>query len=93
MLLFVFFFIFTRNNFRIFHLSTDAPKHIKVRREYQLLSESRRILRMGEHKWYINELGFPGKLLPKSFDNLIIIIGDSYIQNMMNPDSCRQKVY
>lgn len=47
----------------------------------------------GKHKWYINELGLPGKVLPDSYDNLITLIGDSYIQNFMNPDSCHQSSF
>lgn len=43
----------------------------------------------GDHKWKINELGWPGDL-PSSFDKLITIIGDSYIENFMNPNECHQ---
>ena len=43
----------------------------------------------GDHKWKINELGWPGNL-PSSFDKLITIIGDSYIENFMNPNECHQ---
>ena len=46
----------------------------------------------GEHKWVVNELGWPGEL-PESYDNLITIIGDSYIENFMNPNECHQSVY
>ena len=46
----------------------------------------------GSHQWHINDKGWPGDL-PKSFDNLITIIGDSYIENFMNPDECRQSSY
>lgn len=45
----------------------------------------------GDHKWVINALGWPGEL-PKSFDDLIVIIGDSYIENFMNPNEYRQSV-
>ena len=45
----------------------------------------------GNHKWVINKLGWPGKL-PKSHDNLITIIGDSYIENFMNPIECHQSL-
>ena len=46
----------------------------------------------GEHKWVVNELGWPGEL-PESYDNLITIIGDSYIENFMNSNECHQSVY
>lgn len=45
----------------------------------------------GGHKWVINKLGWPGEL-PKSYDNLVTVIGDSYIENFMNPDICHQSV-
>lgn len=43
----------------------------------------------GEHTWLINELGWPGEL-PKSYDNLVLIIGDSFVENFMNPNECHQ---
>lgn len=46
----------------------------------------------GNHKWLINEMGWPGEL-PESYDDLILIIGDSYIENFMNPNECHQSVY
>ena len=85
------FYIFAEILSRIFHISTDAPKM------YQNSSSVRRYFPDQEgywvgahHKWYINELGFPGKNLPNSYDNLVTIIGASNIENFMNPDSCRQ---
>ncbi len=46
----------------------------------------------GEHKWMVNTLGWPGEL-PKSYDSLIMILGDSYIENFMNPNECHQSSY
>lgn len=46
----------------------------------------------GEHTWLINEYGWPGTA-PESFDNLITVIGDSYIENFMNPNECHQAVF
>ena len=46
----------------------------------------------GSHNWKVNKLGWVGEL-PASYDNLITLIGDSYIENFMNPDSCRQAKY
>ncbi|WP_111682647.1 hypothetical protein [Winogradskyella tangerina] len=46
----------------------------------------------GDHKWLINEMGWPGEL-PERFDDLILVIGDSYIENFMNPNECHQSVY
>lgn len=47
--------------------------------------------RGGTHSWNINELGWPGTL-PKNYENLISVIGDSYIENFMNPSECHQSV-
>lgn len=46
----------------------------------------------GDHKWMINELGWSGQL-PESYNNLIMVIGDSYIENFMNPNECHQAVF
>lgn len=46
----------------------------------------------GDHHWVVNELGWPGEL-PTSYDNLITVIGDSYIENLMNPNECHQSVF
>ncbi|MFS4481945.1 hypothetical protein ACKGJY_02925 [Hyunsoonleella sp. 2307UL5-6] len=46
----------------------------------------------GTHTWEINSLGWPGKL-PDSYDNLITVIGDSFVENFMNPSECHQSVF
>ncbi|SDH58004.1 hypothetical protein [Winogradskyella thalassocola] len=46
----------------------------------------------GDHKWMVNSLGWPGEL-PDNYDNLITIIGDSFIENFMNPNDCHQSAY
>lgn len=46
----------------------------------------------GDHQWTVNQLGWPGEL-PNSFDNLIMVIGDSYIENFMNPNECHQSAF
>lgn len=45
----------------------------------------------GKHQWLVNSLGWPGEL-PASYENLIMVIGDSYIENFMNPNTCHQSV-
>lgn len=42
--------------------------------------------------WEINEYGYCGKA-PESFDNLIVLYGDSFIENLMNPVSCHQNAF
>jgi len=90
----VFLFLFTEIIARIFHISTDASKTFKnSNRNINYYPSQEGYWDGGSHKWYINELGYPGKNLPKSYENLVLLIGDSYIQNFMNPDSCRQREY
>lgn len=43
----------------------------------------------GTHKWKINEDGWPGPTHRKN-GRQIAIIGDSFIENFMNPEKCRQ---
>lgn len=43
----------------------------------------------GGNKWIINKYGNYG-FEPKSLDNLITVVGDSYIENVMNPIECHQ---
>ena len=45
----------------------------------------------GTHTWKVNKMGWPGEL-PNSYDNLITIIGDSFIENFMNPNDCHQSI-
>lgn len=90
----IFLFVFAEIVARVFHLSTDAPKTYKNKNgNVNYFPNQEGYWDGGRHKWYINKMGYPGRDLPDSFDNLVFIIGDSYIQNFMNPDSCRQKVY
>ncbi len=91
---FLFLFVFTEIAARIFHISTDAPKTYKNDNgNVNYYPNQEGYWDGGAHKWYINALGHPGKNLPESFDNLALLIGDSYIQNFMNPDSCHQSVF
>ncbi|MCC0178013.1 hypothetical protein I4641_13595 [Waterburya agarophytonicola K14] len=46
----------------------------------------------GEHSWQVNKLGWSGEL-PQNYDNLVSIIGDSYIANFMNPVECHQNIF
>jgi hypothetical protein len=44
------------------------------------------------NKWFINKYGQYG-YEPKSLDRLITVIGDSYIENIMNPPECHQAYF
>lgn len=46
----------------------------------------------GGHSWQINYEGWPGEL-PNSYYKLVTLIGDSYIENFMNPNQCHQAAY
>jgi len=90
----VFFLIISEVIARVFHISSDAPRTYKNESGYIRLHPNQEgYWNGGQHKWYVNKLGYPGKNLPASYTNLYTIIGDSYIANFMNPDSCRQTSY
>lgn len=90
----MFLFLFTEIIARIFHISTDAPKTFKNSNgNINYYPNQEGYWDGGRHKWYINKLGYPGGNIPKNFNNLVLLVGDSYIQNFMNPDSCRQREY
>lgn len=75
---------------RAFTLTSDIPQrtitedHIQKYKPNQTGGWSK-----GDHKWQVNDRGWVGPL-PKNFDNLITIVGDSFIENLMNPDECHQ---
>lgn len=78
---------------RMTHAVSDIPQ--RTIDEYGIqkyLPNQEGYWRKGEHKWFINKLGWPGEL-PKSYDNLIMIIGDSFIENFMNPSECHQSSF
>ncbi|CAM4415048.1 hypothetical protein [Zobellia nedashkovskayae] len=78
---------------RLFVISPDIPKRsIDQWGVQKYIPNQVGTWKGGEHSWQINKLGWPG-ILPSSNENLITIIGDSFIENFMNPDSCHQKVY
>ena len=94
LLFIVFLLVFAEILSRTFHISTDAPKTFKNKRgNIRYYPDQEGYWDGGSHKWYINSLGYPGKYLPSSYDNLVKIVGDSYIQNFMNPDSCNQREF
>jgi hypothetical protein len=78
---------------RVTHITSDIPKRTIDKSGIQKYYPNQvGFWKGGDHNWVINRLGWPGKL-PSSFNNLIIIIGDSYIENFMNPNECHQSVY
>ena len=78
---------------RLFALSSDIPHRMIDKTGIQkYIPNQKGTWKGGSHNWYINEKGWPGHL-PNSYDSLITIIGDSYIENFMNPDECHQSNY
>jgi len=94
LLFIIFLFLFTEVVSRIFHVSTDAPKTYKnTNGNVNYYANQEGYWGGGKHKWYVNKLGYPGRNSPDNYNNLVLLMGDSYIQNFMNPDSCRQREY
>ena len=78
---------------RFTHAMSDIPQRtINEEGIQKYLPNQEGYWKGGDHKWTINQLGWPGEL-PDSYQDLIIIIGDSYIENFMNPNDCHQSVF
>lgn len=85
--------IFGETIVRMFHLTSDIPKRVIDSSGIQKYYPDQEGYWLGGgHKWHINSAGWPGPL-PDSMDNLVTVIGDSFIENFMNPDSCHQANY
>lgn len=77
---------------RIFHTTSDIPSRTIDQNKIQKYKPNQTGSWIkGTHSWLINEEGWPGPL-PKSKEKLITIIGDSYVENFMNPIECRQSL-
>lgn len=78
---------------RIFTLTSDIPSRTIDEDHIQKYQPNQTgIWSDGKHQWQINELGWAGPL-PNNYDNLIVILGDSFIENFMNPDECHQAYF
>ena len=78
---------------RITHSVSDIPKRqIDADNIQKYLPNQKGYWKGGDHQWIINELGWPG-ILPDDYDNLITVIGDSFIENFMNPNECHQAIF
>lgn len=75
------------------HLTSDIPRRtIDENHIQKYLPDQKGFWKGGEHSWSINKMGWPGGL-PQNFDHLQLIIGDSFIENFMNPQDCHQSVF
>jgi hypothetical protein len=78
---------------RLTHAVTDIPRRtIDDSGIQKYFPNQNGYWKGGDHHWVVNKFGWPGEL-PNSYDNLINIIGDSYIENFMNPNECHQSVF
>ncbi|MDF0708322.1 hypothetical protein [Flagellimonas okinawensis] len=77
---------------RFFVFTSDIPmRTVNTNQIQKYVPDQQGYWKMKSHKWQVNHLGWPGPL-PDSYDNLVTVIGDSFIENFMNPDSCHQSV-
>lgn len=78
---------------RLFNLNTDIPKmYVGNDSLIKLFPNQSGNYLKGSHKWIVNKYGNYG-YEPDSLNNLITIIGDSYIENIMNPPECHQAYF
>ncbi|UZO80248.1 hypothetical protein NBT05_14995 [Aquimarina sp. ERC-38] len=77
---------------RFFHLTSDIPNRQMQGTIQKYFPNQQGYWKGGGHQWKVNSKGWVGEL-PENYDNLITIVGDSFIENLMNPDYCHQGVY
>ena len=77
---------------RSMYLTSEIPRRtIDKNRIQKYFPEQKGYWKGGVHSWQINKMGWPGEL-PECFDNLQIVLGDSFVENFMNPANCHQAV-
>ena len=77
---------------RYYKLTSDIPRRFIDETGIQRYSPGQTGYFKGcDTKWKVNEYGWVG-IAEVDSDNTIAVIGDSYIENMMNPISCNQGV-
>lgn len=75
---------------RVFKLNIDIPDYYQDANNGLLKNKPNQTgYYLNGNKWVINKYGEHG-YEPKSLSNLITIVGDSYIENIMNPVECSQ---
>lgn len=75
---------------RVSHAVTDIPQRVIDEEGIQKYKPNQiGYWKGGKHTWKINEYGWPGTP-PVEFNELVLIIGDSFIENFMNPNECHQ---
>ncbi|MCF2505667.1 hypothetical protein L0663_19895 [Dyadobacter sp. CY107] len=75
---------------RAWHITSEVPKRYLDANNIQRYSPKQQgYWKGGNHSWATNNLGWTGTL-PKSYENLVTVIGDSFIENFMNPTECHQ---
>lgn len=77
---------------RVFNLAVDVPEVYKDEGQLIKFQANQTGTSVQRCKWIINSYGNFGPE-PRSLDSLISIIGNSYIQNTMNPPECHQANY
>jgi hypothetical protein len=73
---------------RLFTLTNDVPQRDLDENGLQVFQKNQEGKSNG-HKWRVNSSGFLGHDEVKG-ENQVLIIGDSFVENIMNPFECRQ---
>ena len=76
---------------RLFTLTNDVPQRDIDENGLQVFRKNQEGQSHG-HKWKINSSGFLGHNKIKGA-NQVLIIGDSFVENIMNPFECRQSSF
>ena len=86
-------FLFFELIVRIFDLTNDVPKRNLIQEKYQVYKKNQ----LGIYKdaeWKVNEFGFLGLCeIGGNTDDQILLVGDSFLENMMNDIDCHLGSY
>ena len=76
---------------RLFTLTNDVPQRDLDENGLQVFQKNQEGQSHG-HNWKVNSSGFLGDNKVKG-ENQVLIIGDSFVENIMNPFRCRQSSF
>ena len=72
---------------RLFNLTNDVPQRNLLDNRYQVYKKNQKGIYKNT-KWEVNDFGFLGLSDVNNGENQVLLIGDSFLENMMNNINC-----
>ncbi len=72
---------------RLFDLTNDVPQRNLLEKRYQVYKKNQKGIYKNA-KWEVNDFGFLGLTDVNNGENQVLLIGDSFLENMMNNIDC-----